>query len=335
MRIELSDGEIKVLKCLSEARRALEVNEVAEHTRLRISSVMSYLEALSQRGLVKILVEDEDYLILTDEGKKVAERGLPERRIMEEVKKLGGQATLQEVRKRSSLSDEEIRIALGWFRKKGIGEIVIIDGEKTIKVKRDVVSDSAEEVLKKLVSGHRVKVRDVPQEVLWELKARKLIEVVPQKKRSVLLTDIGLSVLEQALHVKVVGALTADMIKSGEWRNVYLKPYDVSAEPPRVYPARKHFYVEFLDRVRRILVEMGFVEADGPYVEMEFWNFDVLFQAQDHPAREIHDCFILLEPSKGNLPDRKLVERVKRIHEERWGYEWSEEQATRLILRSH
>ncbi|MEM0217432.1 MAG: phenylalanine--tRNA ligase subunit alpha [Candidatus Nezhaarchaeales archaeon] len=335
MQVELSDGEIKVLKCLGEVKRTVDVNEVTEHTKLSVSSVMSYLETLRQKGLIRILVEDEDYLTLTDEGRKVAEEGLPERRIVEEVMKLGGQAALQEVKRRSGLSDDEVKIALGWLRRKGIGEVTVVGGERVIKVRQGIVSYSVEEVLKKLASGHRVKVKDVPQEVLWELKNRKLIEVVPQKKRSILLTDIGLSVLEQALHVKVVGALTADMIKSGEWKSVYLKPYDISAEPPKIYPGRKHFYVEFLDRVRRILVEMGFIEAEGPYVEMEFWNFDVLFQAQDHPAREIHDCFILLEPSKGILPDKKLVEQVKRIHEERWGYKWSEEQAARLILRSH
>ena len=33
------------------------------------------------------------------------------------------------------------------------------------------------------------------------------------------------------------------------------------------------------------------------YIESSFWNFDALFQPQQHPARDAHDTFFL----KGNL----------------------------------
>lgn len=332
---ELSDGEVRILKCLGDAKRALEVSELAEHAGLSLSSVMSYLEALNQKGLVHLLVEDEGYLILTEEGRRYAEEGLPERRIAKRALDLGGRAALQEVRKAVELSDEELKIALGWIRRKGLGELVVLNGERVIKVRDVPAEDPVEEVLRRLARESKVRVKEVSSEVLSELKTRRLVSIVQQRRRFAALTERGLEALSKAQQVRVVGALTADLIKSGEWKSVYLKPYDISAEPPRVYPARKHFYVEFLDMVRRILVEMGFVEAEGPYVEMEFWNFDVLFQAQDHPAREIHDCFVLLEPSTGRLPQRELVEAVKRVHEAKWGYSWSEERASRLILRSH
>lgn len=332
---ELSEGEIRILKCLSETQKALEVSELAEKSGITLSSVMSYLEALSKKGLVSVLSEEDDYLVLTNEGKEYAGKGLPEKRIIETVVKAGGQLELQTLKKEVGMRDDEIKIALGWMRRKGLGEIVVIDGRRVVKFNRFIERDPVEEVLKRLARGEEVKIKELPEEVLSELKIRKLAVVVSSKRRMVLLTSRGLEALKKSLGIKVVGALTADLIKSGEWREVYLKPYDISAEPPKVYPARKHFYAEFLDKVRRILVEMGFVEGEGPYVELEFWNFDVLFQAQDHPAREIHDCFVLLEPSKGRLPNRELVEKVKRIHEEKWGYSWSEEQASRLVLRSH
>ncbi|MHC1636561.1 MAG: phenylalanine--tRNA ligase subunit alpha, partial [Candidatus Nezhaarchaeales archaeon] len=294
-----------------------------------------YLEALNQKGLVKVLVEEEDYVELTDEGKKYAKEGLPERKLVEKIMSIGGQVPLKALKAVVDMEDNEIKVALGWIRKKNLGEIIVADGERLVKVKHSIEKDPVENVLKIIMDEERIKVGEIPQDILTELKTRKLIVVIPQRRRIVSLTDYGLRVLERALQVRVVGALTADLIKSGEWKSVYLKPYDVTAEPPVIYPARKHFYMEFLDKVRRILIEMGFVEAEGPYVEMEFWNFDVLFQAQDHPAREIHDCFILLEPSKGRLPEKEFVERVRKIHEEKWGYAWSEEQASRLILRSH
>jgi phenylalanyl-tRNA synthetase alpha subunit len=39
---------------------------------------------------------------------------------------------------------------------------------------------------------------------------------------------------------------------------------------------------------------MGFEEMPtNNYVENSFWNFDALFQPQQHPARDAHDTFFL------------------------------------------
>ena len=39
---------------------------------------------------------------------------------------------------------------------------------------------------------------------------------------------------------------------------------------------------------------MGFEEMPtNAYVESSFWNFDALFQPQQHPARDAHDTFFL------------------------------------------
>jgi phenylalanyl-tRNA synthetase alpha chain len=86
---------------------------------------------------------------------------------------------------------------------------------------------------------------------------------------------------------------------------------------------------------------MGFEEYDGPYVEEEFWNFDLLFQAQDHPAREIHDSYILKKPKKGIIENAELMERVRKTHENGWitgsrgwKYKWNPDITRRLVLRT-
>jgi len=89
--------------------------------------------------------------------------------------------------------------------------------------------------------------------------------------------------------------------------------------------------------------DLGFEEIDGDYVELEFWNFDALFQAQDHPARDIHDTLQVLNPQLGSLKGiEDLVSRVKEVHENGgscgsrgWGYRWSLDIARRVILRTH
>ena len=48
---------------------------------------------------------------------------------------------------------------------------------------------------------------------------------------------------------------------------------------------------------------MGFEEMPtNAYVESSFWNFDALFQPQQHPARDAHDTFFLTRPSPLLMP---------------------------------
>ena len=87
---------------------------------------------------------------------------------------------------------------------------------------------------------------------------------------------------------------------------------------------------------------MGFSEMPaGKYVESSFWNFDALFQPQQHPARDAHDTFFLKEPATcQNLP-QDYVERVRKVHSEGgfgsqgYGYDWKIEEAQKMVLRTH
>jgi phenylalanyl-tRNA synthetase alpha chain len=87
---------------------------------------------------------------------------------------------------------------------------------------------------------------------------------------------------------------------------------------------------------------MGFTEVVSPMVESAFWNFDALFQPQDHPARDMQDTFYMREPAEAPLPDAKVVEPVRRTHEdgwetgsEGWGYTWNPERSKQVVLRTH
>ena len=89
--------------------------------------------------------------------------------------------------------------------------------------------------------------------------------------------------------------------------------------------------------MREIMLEMGFSEIKGEVVQSSFWNFDALFQPQDHPAREMQDTFYL--DSRAEIPDHS---RVKEMHEHGgevgstgWGGTWDPEVARREVLRTH
>jgi phenylalanyl-tRNA synthetase alpha chain len=97
-----------------------------------------------------------------------------------------------------------------------------------------------------------------------------------------------------------------------------------------------------IEEIREIFLELGFEEIKGNLVESAFWNFDALFQPQDHPAREMHDTFYLSSPSKAKLPEQGIIKRIAQTHESGWetgstgwGYKWSKEIAQRVVLRTH
>lgn len=57
---------------------------------------------------------------------------------------------------------------------------------------------------------------------------------------------------------------------------------------------------------------MGFEEMPtNDFVESSFWNFDSLFQPQQHPARDAHDTFFLAEPEKADIQDKAYLQKVK------------------------
>ncbi|WOD41765.1 phenylalanine--tRNA ligase subunit alpha [Nodosilinea sp. E11] len=152
-------------------------------------------------------------------------------------------------------------------------------------------------------------------------------------------TDYSLTVLPalQALDLgDVVTTLTSELILSGQWRQVDLKPYDIQAEVPDVAYGRPTILTQCIQRIRDIFLNMGFDEMSGYLVESAFWNFDALFTPQDHPAREVQDTFYLANPQTLPLPDdAALVQQVKRVHEANYGGDWTEAEASRAILRAH
>jgi phenylalanyl-tRNA synthetase alpha chain len=132
----------------------------------------------------------------------------------------------------------------------------------------------------------------------------------------------------------LVTALTSDLLLSGRWQQVDLKPYDTHDAVPDISYGRPTILTQCIQRIRDIFLNMGFDEMSGYIVESAFWNFDALFTPQDHPAREMQDTFYLANPQTVPLPaDQPLIDRVQRVHEANYGGEWTKAEASRAILR--
>jgi phenylalanyl-tRNA synthetase alpha chain len=105
-----------------------------------------------------------------------------------------------------------------------------------------------------------------------------------------------------------------------------------------------HPLMQVRTEFRKILVGMGFEEMPtSKWVESSFWNFDSLFQPQQHPARDAHDTFFIKEPAQASLKacTPELVEQVREMHQTGGlgsighRYLWSLDEAKKNILRTH
>jgi len=132
------------------------------------------------------------------------------------------------------------------------------------------------------------------------------------------------------------------MLKDGSWKGKEFRSFDVEINVPEISGGKRHFKNQAVEYIKSIWLELGFKEMTGNMVQTSFWDLDALFVPQDHPARDMQDTFYIKNPSKGRLPEKELVSRVRKTHENGWttgskGWmsEWDEEKAKENLLRTH
>ncbi len=255
--------------------------------------------------------------VLTEEGEKYLKNKLPEINLIKELSKK--ELSVSEAKKL-----ENFNIALQWAKK-----------NQWIKIENGIMklTESGKSILKKKYET---------EEYLKEVKSGKFDE----NKMKILLTrNLVKNVTEKEIETKkLIGKevlnITPEIIKSGVWRYVKFKKYNVEFPGKRIYPGKKHPLNLVFEKIREVFIEMGFDEMQGPLVETAFWNMDSMFIPQDHPARDIQDTFYL--SGEGDLPDKKIVENVKEVHEtggnsgsKGWNIKWEPKIAKQLLLRTH
>ena len=172
-----------------------------------------------------------------------------------------------------------------------------------------------------------------------ELIKRGILAESETVRYAISITADGIALAKQGLDLKEeIGTLTRDQILSGVWKTANLRRYDIKKLPKTVYPGKSHPYQRLIDEMRLILLEMGFTEMHGEIVQSAFWNFDALFQPQDHPAREMQDTFYLREEAP--LPEgweclRDMHEHGGDTSSTGWGGKWNPKKAKQCVLRTH
>jgi len=347
---KLSASERRVLLALAhhdgakveDVQRAAGLSELVE--------VMNAASWLASKGLVRIGERVDRFLAAGPEAMDAAERGLPERRALTALA-ASGMMSVADLGTAAGMGKDEVGVAMGLLRKRGWAEVRRAGDEVVLELTPEGDAAAAappgpdEQLVKDVViAGERGLPMDgIADRAYAPLKGRKAIARVREEVRRTLhLTAQGREVLALGLEVREeVAQLTPQMLKTGRWREVELRPYDVGAYAPAVAGGRPHPVREVLERVRSVFKQMGFTEIAGDFVESAFWDMDVLFTPQDHPARELQDTLYLGEPASVDV-DPVLMGQVRRIHldggdtgSRGWGGNYSEAEARRALLRTH
>jgi len=342
--VELRENEQKTLQALQKLNGRAKVAQIIEASGLAHAAVMRAALTLAEKNLVDVHEEKQKVIELNEEGKQHAKIGLPERRLIKALIDFGGEAQIEKSIEKAALEKKFIPIALGWLHRKGWATL---EKKRTLKTEKKTLPLGADEKLLSLLrEKESLTIEELDREMrdaVSILKNRQLLEVTEKTLRELELTDAGWQLVEKGLEIiSEVSQLTPELIVSGKWRETKLRRFDVTIAGPEFYPAKIHPLQQVIQRAREIFLEMGFIEIRGPLVETAFWNFDALFQPQDHPAREMMDTFYLANPKAGGLPKKNVVEAVAKTHEngwttgsKGWGYKWSPEEAKRLVMRTH
>jgi phenylalanyl-tRNA synthetase alpha chain len=315
--VELTQNEKKLLAALEPLKTA-GPDTLSQVLGTREDAVIQHAHLLADRGLAEVLRSTEISYMLSGEGIEYGEKGLPERQLYQSF---GDSIPLADLSK-NPLS----RIGIGQMRRKGW--VVIKDGIVT-KTGTAAESDEERALRDPSVGGSGVK----------DLVKRGLLVEEETVSIRIRITPEGIAMVRAGLDLtEETGTLTREQIIGGAWKDLTLRRYDVGKLPKKVYPGKIHPYQRLIDHMRHVLLEMGFTEIQGSIVQSAFWNFDALFQPQDHPAREMQDTFYLSE----KIPVPEGYERVRDMHlfggettSTGWGGAWSREKAEQCVLRTH
>ncbi len=96
--------------------------------------------------------------------------------------------------------------------------------------------------------------------------------------------------LEEKIKAKVTEIKEAELNAS-----LINEKIDVTMPGKRSNMGKKHPLSVVLDELKEIFMGMGYSIADGPEVELDYYNFEALNLPKDHPARDTQDTFYISE----------------------------------------
>jgi phenylalanyl-tRNA synthetase alpha chain len=287
-------GEDVILGILARKKTAT-IEQLSSESGLNADSVRRIVESLKSSGHANVIAEEKIRGIPTEEFAGYVRNGFPELLV---YKKAQTGASI------SDLDPAEKSIGIRWAKVNGLIDI----------------------------EGGRLVARKTPEEA--EAHRKVLVQAFDLLSKG---ADFDPVVVETLFERRLLGKKSVKTITvsyTGKPFDTGMEHFDLNVPSKNAPMGKSHPITKMTMKIRSIMAELGFQEMEGDIIESSFWNFDALFQPQDHPARELADTFYI----DGTVPlpgDKALVEKVKKAHEDGWKYKWDPREASRQVLRTH
>ena len=348
MTIKLKKQVIEILKVLKKKKTEQIASILAKELNIDYIVLMAAVNDLIDNDLGGFREEEINQISLNDEGRKYLENGLPENQLLELMRESDiKEINMEELLIESKLEQHIFYVGLSNMRKNGwIAQSKATGENKIFLVTEEFLETDNEKFLKTFKTHPTCDYSKLSKNELLQfdlLNKRKLFIKEKKTQRFIFLTNKGKSIkMSEVSELTHISKITSEMLSSGTWKNYEIKPFDVSKPGPSLKAGKIHPIVSLINEIREVFISMGFTEIRGPIVESAFYNFDALFQPQDHPARELQDTFYLNNPKFARLPEKDRVLAVKATHENGgesnslgWRYQWDENIAKQTVLRTH
>jgi len=349
MAIKLRKQVIDILKIMQEKKSELIASELARELKIDYIVLMSAFNDLKDNKLADFKEEEVFQISLNEEGKYYTVNELPERTLLSILKKNNiKEIAVEELLEKSNLDKKIFFIGLSNMKKnRWVAQSKATGEDKIFLIAEDYPKTKVKEFMEKILKNKNkldFSTLSKDDRVQYDiLNKRNLIDKRRKTKRVIFLTDNGKKIDVSKIEIlKQVSRINSEMLSSGTWKDYNIKPFDVTKPGPLLKAGKIHPMINLINQIREIFISLGFTEIRGPIIESAFFNFDALFQPQDHPARELHDTFYLNNPKVSKLPEKDRVLAVKKTHENGgdsgslgWGYKWDEDIAKKTLLRTH
>ena len=349
--LSLTRIQYNILDYLFRANDGVTVDELVEKLAVDQVFVFSTLQYLSEIGLVSVTESEVTEIQLAAKLDLIVPEELPERTLLKVLAHEAAGLHLQDLSAKVNVEQKVVGKSLkpmldkGWIVKNGAHVSATDAGKAAVGTETDDEKLFAALRKSKSFIVEEEKSDFFPKGFDALKKRGQFLNIKVRKRRGAALTDKGKGLLSDGKNITVkeeATSLTSELLQNEQWKNVTFKPYDIQADVDFLPMGKIHPFQRLLNQVRGIFYSMGFTEVSSPHVESSFWNFDALFQPQDHPARDMQDTFYVKQPSLAPLPESGLVDRVKATHEnggacdsKGWDYRWNVELAKKTVLRTH
>ncbi|MCP4760227.1 MAG: phenylalanine--tRNA ligase subunit alpha [archaeon] len=352
VKTTLKENSLKVIKELKKLGNSIEARELCANLKMEYEVLMTQaIFELQQEKFADYSEKQVTELKAEAELKEYVKNGLPERQLFNFLKENNyKEIIIDEFKALADLEPKIFFIGLSNMKKnRWVVESKAVDVPTIYIYDENGPQSEIEKLVEKFKSKSSIILEELPKKLQDQVKIllkRKLIQKHAYTSRVISLTKTGKSLDISKIELKgeEIARISSDMISDGSWKDniLKLKPFEVENAGPRLNAGKLHPMTILMNRIREIFLSMGFTEIKGPLVELAFYNFDSLYQPQDHPSRELHDTFYLSNPAKGKLPEKKYIKNVCETHEnggksgsKGWRYKWDEEISKKTLLRTH